>query len=198
MPTLRRPRLVASAPSSSPHIDDWRNRTIACVLAIVPEYSTYGKKWPSSPGAISNDQDNQDLIDAIVDFIRTAPKSSPKATPGDILLMEYSLSRPLIDNVIIEGNPHWGLGEARSFAIYDCVAGAYGAATASQLLVRGTIERASGHPGRAIGVGDMSYDSTKSSVPALGDSPSWWPLAALAAAGVIVLIFFYGHKTGWT
>lgn len=49
-----------------------------------------------------------------------------------------------------------------------------------------------------VQVGDLSYDSTKSFLPATGDSPSWWPIGALAAVGVIVGIFVYGHKTGWT
>lgn len=50
----------------------------------------------------------------------------------------------------------------------------------------------------SVRVGDLSYDPNTSVIPAAGESPSWWPLAALASVGVIVLIFVYGHKTGWT
>jgi len=53
-------------------------------------------------------------------------------------------------------------------------------------------------PPPVVRVGDMSYDNTKSQVPAAGDSSWWMPLAAVGLIGVIVLFVVYGHKSGWT
>lgn len=47
-------------------------------------------------------------------------------------------------------------------------------------------------------VGDLSYESTKSILPATGESPWWWPLGALASVAVIAGFLYYGHRTGWT
>lgn len=47
-------------------------------------------------------------------------------------------------------------------------------------------------PPPAVSVGAYEY------IPETGESPSWWPLAALACVAVIAGFLWYGHHTGWT